>query len=150
VDLPQDVAFAVLAQLVKLHAEPAARLLAHAEPAQPVVHCPQWSTMQAGEVRVDASLCTQRENAPAAPYPQRAAQADFAVVEFITPTPDRFEAIADLAVFRRGQPQTLWQLLERQAGRYLVEHFQYQRLVKVVLYSQTHIAPAAQRQVAGE
>ncbi len=72
------------------------------------------------------------------------------MVEFIAPTPDRFEVIADLAVFRRGQPQALWQLLERQASRYLVEHFQYQRLVKVVLYSQTHIAPAAQRQVAGE
>ncbi len=57
VDLSQDVAFAVLAQLVKLHAEPAAWLLAHAEPAQPVVHCHQWSTMQAGEVRVDAGLC---------------------------------------------------------------------------------------------
>src|SRR3990167_1419642 len=98
VDLLEGVAVAKVAQLMKLQAQPATLLLAHAQLTEPVTDRQELRAADAGKIGIDPGLSGQRQYSPPAPQPQRARQQQFAAGKTKVPTCQWSHPVAELGL----------------------------------------------------
>ncbi len=108
----------------------------------------QGAALQAGEVRVDASLAWSVE-AAGLPQAQRAGQQHLAARNAEVTALERAHPVAELGLLARMQLHLLRHEFEIHVLGQVVEGLHRQRLVIIVVQGQAHLAPASQRQVPG-